>query len=113
MSHTPGPWKVWGMSSNDGEAEVVSNLDGSKTVCWTADTYNEDKDKGETTDEDLSNARLISAAPELLAVVRMAIDYANDTKERFGTNFTGDDAESYDNLMDAAADAISKAEGSQ
>ena len=61
---------------------------------------------------DSPDARLIAAAPELLKVVRMAIDYANDTKERFGVYFDGDDGESYDNLMDAAEDAIAKAEGS-
>lgn len=55
--------------------------------------------------------RLYAAAPEMLAVVRMAIDYANDTKDRFGVNFDGDDAESYDKLMDAADAAIAKAEG--
>ena len=70
MGHTPGPWTVWGMSSNDGEAEVVSNADGSKAICWTADTYNEDKDRGETTSEDKANAHLIAAAPELLAVLK-------------------------------------------
>lgn len=56
-------------------------------------------------------ARLVAAAQELLKVARMAIDYANDTKDKFGVNFDGDDAESYDNLIDAADAAIAKAEG--
>lgn len=111
MSHTPGPWVVWGVSSNDGESEVVSNRDGSKTICWTADTYNEDEDIGEATDEDLSNARLIAAAPELLAFARMAIEYANDTKDRFSQQWDGEDEESYSALLDAADKAIDKAEG--
>jgi len=74
MSHTPGPWVVWGPSSNDGEAEVVSNQDGSKTVCWTADTYNEDEGEGEVTSEDQSNARLIAAAPELLSALKVLFE---------------------------------------
>jgi hypothetical protein len=55
--------------------------------------------------------RLLAAAPELLAVAKMAFDYAQDTKARFVEYFDGDDAESYDNLCDACDAAIAKAEG--
>ena len=98
MSHTPGPWVVWGSSSNDGEAEVVSKKDGSKTICWTADTYNEVDGEGEVTSEDLSNARLIAAAPELLSALRYMVENA--------------ESEGWSGLMlsDAVA-AIAKAEG--
>jgi hypothetical protein len=106
--HTPGPWRVDSDSGNDAEAEVIVAAD--RTICWTADTFS-DEEGAVITDEDRANGRLIAAAPELLAVVRMAIDYANDTKEIFGINFSGDDAESYDNLMDAAEAAINRAEG--
>lgn len=73
MTHTPGPWIVGGESSNDAESEFVCNADGSKTICWTADTYNEDKDEGEATDEDRANARLIAASPELLEALKAAV----------------------------------------
>lgn len=104
MSHTPGPWVVWGVSSNDGESEVVSNRDGSKTICWTADTYNEDEDEGEATDEDLSNARLIAAAPELLE----ALEAAKGTIEYLLSN--DDNGPAY-NCLELISSAISKAEG--
>lgn len=97
MSHTPGPWVVWGVSSNDGEAEVISNADGSKTICWTADTYSEDEDDGLVTNEDLANARLIAAAPEMLIALKMCA-------ERLGEMDCGPEWE-------AARAAIAKAEG--
>lgn len=56
-------------------------------------------------------SRLAEAAPELLAVARMTIDYANDTKDRFSQQWDGDDEDSYSALLDAAAKAIAKAEG--
>lgn len=107
--HTPGPWKVGGQSGNPGEGEEIS-ADG-RLIAWTAATYDEDEDEDVVTEEDRANAQLIAAAPDLLAVVRMAIDYANDTKERFAVNFSSEDADAYDKLMDAAESAINKAEG--
>lgn len=65
--HTPGPWRVEQESSNDGEAEVIAAAD--RTICWTADTWVDD-DCGVITDEDRANARLIAAAPELLAALK-------------------------------------------
>jgi len=72
MSHTPGPWVVDGESGNDGEAEVI--VAGDRTIAWTADTYSEDDDAEVITVEDRANARLIAAAPELLAMLRRGSD---------------------------------------
>jgi hypothetical protein len=55
--------------------------------------------------------RLLAAAPDLLAVAKMAFDYAQDTKARFIDHWDGEDAESYDSLCSAAEAAIAKAEG--
>lgn len=107
--HTPGTWEVGGQSGNPGEGLEIAAKE--KLIAWGSATYNEDEDEDVVTDEDRANARLIAAAPELLAAVRMAMDYANDTKSRFAGYFNGDDAESYDSLMDAAEAAINKAEG--
>lgn len=52
-----------------------------------------------------ANARLVSAAPEMLEFVKMALDYAQDTKAQFIDHWDGEDEMSYDNLC-AAADAI-------
>lgn len=53
--HTPGPW--------DAENEVVtlSNVVGEKIVALSA--------PGRTYEEQLANAKLIAAAPELLAIL--------------------------------------------
>lgn len=59
------------------------------------------------------DASLIAAAPNLLAVARMAFGYAQDTKARFIEHFDFDDEESYDNLCDACEKAIAKAEGGE
>jgi len=104
MSHTPGPWVVWGLSSNDGEAEVVSKQDGSKTICWTADTYNEVDGEGEVTSEDLSNARLIAAAPDMMTALieaHTAITYM----------MSNDDCGGASNALEQVVAAIAKAEG--
>jgi len=55
--------------------------------------------------------RLMAAAPEMLAVVKMAFGYAQDTKARFIDHWDGEDAESYEKLCDACDAAIAKAEG--
>lgn len=67
MGHTPGPWVVGGASGNEGEArEIVA---ASRTIAWSASTW--DEDEGDVvTEEDDANAHLIAAAPELLAVCR-------------------------------------------
>jgi len=107
--HTPGPWKVGGQSGNPGEGlEIAAE---GKFIAWGSATYSEDEDEDVITDEDRANGRLIAAAPELLAVAKLAFDYAQDTKARFIDHWDGEDAESYDKLCDAIDDAINKAEG--
>jgi hypothetical protein len=68
MGHTPGPWTLHGWADND--YEITAALD---TVCnvpgFDDDTV--DADRAE------ANARLIAAAPELLAALREIADECN------------------------------------
>jgi hypothetical protein len=56
--HTPGPWRIRGGLNGDGTVEAVTNNRG---VAWPIDIG---------TDEGEANARLIAAAPELLAALK-------------------------------------------
>ena len=60
MSHTPGPWKFYD-DSNDGKTNRIEIVAIGKTVARIYHSVPE---------EDLPNARLIAAAPELLQLVR-------------------------------------------
>ena len=60
MSHTPGPWKFYD-DSNDGKTNRIEIVAIGKTVARVYHSVPE---------EDLPNARLIAAAPELLMLVR-------------------------------------------
>lgn len=54
--HTPGPWRVW----DEVAAEVFPDLSGSRVAyCGSAADATH-----------MANARLIAAAPELLAVLK-------------------------------------------
>jgi|SanBayMetagenome_1026888.scaffolds.fasta_scaffold224156_1 hypothetical protein len=55
--------------------------------------------------------RLLAAAPKLLAAVKEAYGYAQDTKERFIDHWDGEDQASYESLCDACEAGIAKAEG--
>jgi len=105
MTHTEGPWTV-----DDDTLDILAVTIGDAPAyiaCQPA--YQSGRPLAE--EEITANLRLLCAAPELLAVAKMAFDYAQDTKARFAEYFDGDDAESYDNLCDACDAAIAKAEG--
>lgn len=69
--HTKGPWRI-SDPETDGEEFSIGN--GTKTIGWVADSWDEGADGGAgqawVSDEDKANARLIAAAPELLANVK-------------------------------------------
>lgn len=65
MSHTPGPWKFYD-DSNDGKTNRIEIVAIGKTVARIYHSVPE---------EDLPNARLIAAAPELLMLVRHVVKY--------------------------------------
>jgi hypothetical protein len=78
--HTPGPWHVGSESGNDGEAEVIGSA--GRTVCWTADTF-DDEEGAVITDEDRANGRLIAAAPELLGALQSLLYQAQQMEGMF------------------------------
>ena len=106
MGHTPGPWVVGGASGNEGEArEIVA---ASRTIAWSASTW--DEDEGDVvTEEDDANAHLIAAAPDLLAACkRLASDLSMVLwKDGCGYTLCG----SPGRLEDLLRDVIAKAEG--
>jgi len=58
--HTSGPWYVTGSSHRDYEGSEIGNGNKTVAVILTADAAGQ-------TEEEAANARLIAAAPELLA----------------------------------------------
>lgn len=65
MSHTSGPWAI--RSRIDAHSTAIDIGNGTTYVCTA---------HGGNPHEALANARLISAAPELLAVVANIVKYA-------------------------------------
>ena len=82
MKHTPGPWTVAGVSpfnvlSSDGRMIVNTGRDGSHQTSIKPP-------------EDLANARLIAAAPELLAVLEGYVrTYPNNTRADYARAVIG------------------------
>ena len=61
--HTPGPWEIFPAYTNANRFPVgVNHQDGSATI------FAEVNGKGGKDEQNIANARLIAAAPELLAV---------------------------------------------
>jgi len=89
MSHTPGPWV------NDS-----SHSEWGKNVVWAGDVViaHVVDDQHDNAD---ANARLIAAAPELLAALKMAVRVMQDN----------DIDESMAGEFEIWTDAIAKAEG--
>ena len=73
MSHTPGPWSIYETAGNGGNIparmEVVAP-ESERAKRLIANVY------GFKLPEGRANARLIAAAPELLEVIREAVDSA-------------------------------------
>lgn len=84
MAHTPGPWWV------DGPGE---GIEVHATFGRTASVWGE----GGCGREAWANARLMAAAPELLAALKRLVEYCNNHSD-------------YDAIGEAD-DAIAKAEG--
>lgn len=70
--HTPGPWTLIGGKNGEWDIEAVGDHDASGGGAWAiAQTFGA-VGYGEGNIESDANARLISSAPDLLAVVQEA-----------------------------------------
>ncbi len=73
MKHTPGPWTISKISPLTGEQDMSVEFDGCP-VCTVRGTNDmsciDEEDESQIKVECLANARLIAAAPELLAAVK-------------------------------------------
>lgn len=86
--HTPGPWVVGGCDAEHPSRVLVSAKDGQVDI-YGADHMN----------ETMANARLITAAPEMLAALRALVHRCEDLGIVYEPVFATADA------------AIAKAEG--
>lgn len=107
IGHTPGPWEVAPCSDSDEVVSIVKDykdLGGGKSQArWIAEcsAWIDFGDDAEAIlSENDANARLIAAAPELLAALKSLIDGID---EYWMTENPG--------AVDAAQAAIDKAEG--
>jgi hypothetical protein len=105
--HSRGPWTAYnyGKDSYGKQISTVSHSDGCDRVCELISV----KDNAEETQ---ANARLIAAAPELLAALKMAIGSLLHLKKQ-SAHLGEDHAEHAADCMAfrAAYEAINKAEG--
>ncbi len=88
MKHTPGPWTAtrWRVCAEE-------------PFRYITDTAN---NKASRTEENEANARLIAAAPELLAALKGMVEHLLDDRS---------DGRDEENALSSAMGAIAKAEG--
>lgn len=81
-THTPGPWNIEGSYNNKGEAAIAATTHIIGYV--TMGSVNNGSSSGQ------ANARLICAAPDLLAACQVALTYlqANRPKGNIRDHFT-------------------------
>ena len=73
--HAPGPWKILSYSLNDQDILVCGKIGD-----WVCELKN---NKGKITEEMQVNARLIAAAPDLLAEVKALRTRLDDPGDDF------------------------------
>lgn len=72
--HTPGPWRI--EQPNDYTPHIWITAEGNPSIA-KIETCDYDDGLGERlTDQDQTNARLISAAPEMLEALETIADFA-------------------------------------
>ena|SRR5580765_6125700 len=95
MKHTPGPWGAYNLSKGN---IAIETREGVRVANASGDTCDVE-----------ANARLIAAAPELLAALKAAYS-ALALIDDFGTA-TGENPDVQNAALDQARAAIAKAEG--
>lgn len=94
--HTPGPYCLDDESDTAEGSRMILAPDGTKLACTTG--LYEDA-------EDIANARLLAAAPELLEALQYAEQWLADLQKRPGMRL------SLQGAVDVARAAIAKATG--
>jgi antitoxin (DNA-binding transcriptional repressor) of toxin-antitoxin stability system len=72
--HTPGPWGI-GDSGTRSDGIWIEPTDKNANVLADIVGRLNDGEDTQITDEDIANARLIAAAPDLLAAANLALEY--------------------------------------
>jgi len=93
--HTPGPWAV-----NDGQEVVADDGAGTRLLCRCHAGHYEERS---------ANARLIAAAPDLLAALKVALEYQGAVNEALPDGYAP--PKLVDAWMTEAEAAIARAEG--
>ena len=80
MEHTPGKWRI--QEDNDGEVWVFGSIEKRAAVCRMLPprgkfTHGETLEEVDMLPENIANARLIAAAPDLLAACELAAKYVS------------------------------------
>ncbi len=102
MKHTPGPWEV----SRGAQSDAYSVEAAMQTICNVKFIKGQELSKAGVKQEE-SNARLIAAAPELLAACKATIAEFKQLGQAMG-EYTPPETVDVWNLVEAA---IKKAEG--
>lgn len=109
MTHTPGPWAY------DADSKEVFASTEHHSCGWIALVKGNDScDKPLAAEMQAANARLIAAAPELLAQLKMAADFISGHNECLSEPSGSGDREWHAyciGLLDDCKSAIAKAEG--
>lgn len=92
--HTPGPWNLYDDTASTGRIEIVAL---GKTVARIYRSVPE---------EDLPNARLIAAAPDLLEALRGVVAMIDSLNSAYGS-------EQVDSVVSNGRAVIAKATGEQ
>jgi len=89
--HTPGPWKVYHPVRRDGVRKGIVSDQGADIVIFGC----EEDDAGVCGGSDYeaeANARLIAAAPDLLAAARLGLNFIENTESEMGEKLASGDA---------------------
>ena len=97
MTHTQGPWTIQ-YSTNDYEGNLIY---ANRVVATTIT-----EEASEATPEDEANARLLAAAPELLAALRQMMEWEGGEPGKY---IDYDDEQRANEVWQDAEEAIAKA----